>query len=96
MEDSTLAPGRTTTCMVMVSIPGRMVAATRATMRWTRNMDTVYISGRMVGATRGTGSMASSTVKANIFFQTVVSRLESGTKESVYNGLTNDNVFYKT
>lgn len=72
--------GRTTTCMGLEPIHGKMVGSMKASITWIKNMDSEFIPGLMVGGMKVTGQMESSMEKESISFQMVLSRLESGRK----------------
>jgi hypothetical protein len=86
MEDSIPVHGRIITCMDTVSIPGKMGAGTKATMRWTRSMVMVSISGLTGAVMKETGLMVNNMVKEDIFCPTTQSKLASGRMGNAYSG----------
>lgn len=68
MEGHLKALGRTTTCMVMVLIPGVMEENMKENITWTKNMGMEFIIGLMEDAMKDTGKMENSMEKENIFY----------------------------
>jgi hypothetical protein len=66
MEDSTLAPGRTTICMAMGSTPGETAGVMRGITKWIKSTATVSTVGLTAAGMKAIGRMANSTVKVGI------------------------------
>ncbi len=68
MVDNTLELGRQIICMEKGSTLGKTAGNTKASTSMTRSMAMVCTSGQMAVGMRATGSMASSTETASIFY----------------------------
>ena len=67
--DSTLGPGRITTCMGTECIPGEMAGDMKDTTRWTRNTGMESTLGLTADGMKAIGSTASNMARASTYYQ---------------------------